>query len=554
MLAWALVLGAVGAGLAVLAFAFASVERASAQPAPPATFAGQIRGLTPRDGLVVRAEMNGLVCGLSATFVIDGVLRYRVHVDSRGAPDHLHCGVAGSRVYFYVDGVYAGSWTWDAGLTVLDLDVVNPPEGGTGPNRTPTVPAATPKLPTTAAGATPAATPIPPATGPGETPAATGEVSSCRSASFPEGHVGCGHVVAQYNDPASPRHVLVEATLDEPEAVSARARSAGTAPACEKVQDRSDCRANLPLYLGMVAFIRGGSRDLFPDAAQPVPGLQLVSGRVWRWDWEGLHTAPDGVYRFDIVLQHANGEPIATFLGVTITLRTSTPTPTSTPTATPTSTSSVSPIAAPTVAAAAPGARDSFAVPVWAIVIVGVVGLLAAGGGLWWVVGFIPSYARRGNSPDVFLSYRRGDAAGWTGRIFDRLVKELGDEHVFQDIVDIEGGVDWVDELHEKVATCDVLIALIGERWVGSQPDGTRRIDKDDDWVRLETARALAGTCVVIPVLVDGMKMGALGELPEDLSRLRRRNAIEISAVNFEADMQRLTRAIRSSKSRRRPR
>ena len=170
-------------------------------------------------------------------------------------------------------------------------------------------------------------------------------------------------------------------------------------------------------------------------------------------------------------------------------------------------------------------------------------------GAIVWLI-VLPLLARRRN-PNVFLSYRRGDAAGWTGRIFDHLVREFGDEHVFQDIVDIEGGDDWVDELHEKVAQCDVLLALIGERWVGQKPDGTRRIDEDKDWVRLETARALAGTAIVIPVLVDGMHMSALGDLTEDLQPLKRRNSIEITPVNFEADLQRLIHAIRTSKTRR---
>jgi hypothetical protein len=45
--------------------------------------------------------------------------------------------------------------------------------------------------------------------------------------------------------------------------------------------------------------------------------------------------------------------------------------------------------------------------------------------------------------------------------------------------------------------------------------------------------------------------MSGLGELTEDLAPLKRRNSIEITPVNFEADMKRLIRAVRSSRKRR---
>ena len=40
----------------------------------------------------------------------------------------------------------------------------------------------------------------------------------------------------------------------------------------------------------------------------------------------------------------------------------------------------------------------------------------------------------------VFISYRRADAAGSAGRLYDRLVGALGTDRVFMDVAGIELG------------------------------------------------------------------------------------------------------------------
>ena len=39
-----------------------------------------------------------------------------------------------------------------------------------------------------------------------------------------------------------------------------------------------------------------------------------------------------------------------------------------------------------------------------------------------------------GVNPRVFISYRRADSAGWSGRIFDHLTRLLGAENVVLDV------------------------------------------------------------------------------------------------------------------------
>jgi hypothetical protein len=62
----------------------------------------------------------------------------------------------------------------------------------------------------------------------------------------------------------------------------------------------------------------------------------------------------------------------------------------------------------------------------------------------------------------------------------------------------------------------------------------------------LKSRRRLRATSPVIPVLVDGATMPGTDELPDSLKGLTRRQGVEISSVRFEADVEKLTRALGS--------
>lgn len=52
----------------------------------------------------------------------------------------------------------------------------------------------------------------------------------------------------------------------------------------------------------------------------------------------------------------------------------------------------------------------------------------------------------------ILISYRREDSADVTGRIYDRMVQEFGQDIVFKDIDSIPFGVDFRKYLDEQVA------------------------------------------------------------------------------------------------------
>ena len=141
----------------------------------------------------------------------------------------------------------------------------------------------------------------------------------------------------------------------------------------------------------------------------------------------------------------------------------------------------------------------------------------------------------------IFISYRREETAYPAGWLFDRLAARFGRGQIFKDVDSIELGEDFVEVITTAVGSCDVLLALIGNRWLSvADAAGARRLDDPDDFVRLEIEAALARDVRVIPVLVEGATMPRADELPPTLAALARRQALELSPSRFNFDTNRL--------------
>jgi TIR domain len=149
-------------------------------------------------------------------------------------------------------------------------------------------------------------------------------------------------------------------------------------------------------------------------------------------------------------------------------------------------------------------------------------------------------------SGQIFISYRREDSEWSAGRLGDCLSVHFGREKIFMDVDAIEPGVDCVEAIEQAVGACDVLIAVIGNRWLTSaDAQGRRRLDVPEDSVRIEIGTALKRGIRVIPVRAEGALMPQSDDLPDDLKKLARRNAIEISHNRFRTDSERLIGAIK---------
>src|SRR5262245_6234722 len=107
----------------------------------------------------------------------------------------------------------------------------------------------------------------------------------------------------------------------------------------------------------------------------------------------------------------------------------------------------------------------------------------------------------------IALSYRRADTGPVTARVCDRLIDRFGEKSVFMDNEDIRPGVDFRKRIQEVLAQADVLIAVVGTKWLGHQDNGNLRIHEINDFVRIEIETALRKGITIIPLLVDGAKM-----------------------------------------------
>ena len=107
----------------------------------------------------------------------------------------------------------------------------------------------------------------------------------------------------------------------------------------------------------------------------------------------------------------------------------------------------------------------------------------------------------------IAISYRREDSLPVTGRLYDRLQAKFGKRDVFMDFDSIRAGLDFREQIKHTIERANVVIAMIGPHWAGEQPNGSRRIDDPDDFVRLEIAYALKCGIPVIPVLINNTPM-----------------------------------------------
>jgi hypothetical protein len=149
-------------------------------------------------------------------------------------------------------------------------------------------------------------------------------------------------------------------------------------------------------------------------------------------------------------------------------------------------------------------------------------------------------------SGKIYISYRRNDAAGIAGRIYDGLNARFP-KSIFMDVSGIESGADFDKTIEKAVGACDTLIVLMGQYWLGARGPGEGRLDDPYDFVRLEIATALKQNIRVVPVLLPGGVMPTAQELPAEVAPLAHRHALAITAEDFDHDIQRLVEVIELS-------
>jgi hypothetical protein len=152
----------------------------------------------------------------------------------------------------------------------------------------------------------------------------------------------------------------------------------------------------------------------------------------------------------------------------------------------------------------------------------------------------------------IFINYRRDDAPGVAGRLFDYLALKFPRRSLFMDVDAMKPGMDFNKQLDTQVSQCQVLLAVIGPHWLDAKDKaGQRRLDNEKDYVRIEIASALKRAIPVIPILVDDTAMPTEDTLSDDLKPLTRRHGLELRHTRFNADADAIMRALESVVRRR---
>jgi formylglycine-generating enzyme required for sulfatase activity len=160
--------------------------------------------------------------------------------------------------------------------------------------------------------------------------------------------------------------------------------------------------------------------------------------------------------------------------------------------------------------------------------------------------------------PKIFISYRRADSRVSTERIHDRLVRAFGNDNVFLDVEtgNIPAGSDFAQVLRDAVNQCDIVVVVIGNRWLNIRDDNNPhlpRLHNPDDFVRIEVETSLQSKKLVLPVLVEGASPiygEQVGLLPDSLKGLANLQFTHIRGnPDFHGDASKLIQEIKRASS-----
>lgn len=146
----------------------------------------------------------------------------------------------------------------------------------------------------------------------------------------------------------------------------------------------------------------------------------------------------------------------------------------------------------------------------------------------------------------IFVNYRRDDDPSAAARIRDGLAAKFGTQNVFMDVDNLLAGQRFDEALAKALAECDVVIAIVGARWMELLK--TRGASGGYDYVRQEVAEALRRKLVVIPVRVgrEGTlpPLPRVDELPRDIRDVVFHQKHDVTHERFGRDMAELIEAI----------
>ena len=145
----------------------------------------------------------------------------------------------------------------------------------------------------------------------------------------------------------------------------------------------------------------------------------------------------------------------------------------------------------------------------------------------------------------VFINYRHEDTRWAAWALYFKLEDEFGAENVFFDNGTLRAGMQWFDEIQERVGDCGAFVALIGPRWQSSLIAHLQR--GGPDYVAREIHMALLSRSgmTMIPVLVDDADPPDVLALPAGMRPLMGCHAERLRYTHARSDIEQLAQRLR---------
>jgi hypothetical protein len=147
----------------------------------------------------------------------------------------------------------------------------------------------------------------------------------------------------------------------------------------------------------------------------------------------------------------------------------------------------------------------------------------------------------------VFVSYRWSDSPSAARQLADALKGRFGEENVFFDTKDLRLGGAWRRDIERRIADADIVVAVIGPRWMDIADErGRRRVlwPEEEDVLRTEVETALRDRRLLVPVLVDDAVMPSRDRLPRPLKPLAGLEAATLRHGSWTQDVEALLAAL----------
>lgn len=145
-----------------------------------------------------------------------------------------------------------------------------------------------------------------------------------------------------------------------------------------------------------------------------------------------------------------------------------------------------------------------------------------------------------------FVNYRTGDDDFAAALVDDHLRAVFGDRAVFRDSRSLTAGTEFPPELWRRLLSSEVLLVLIGPRWLTlTGTAGERRVDNPGDFVRREIEAAFLAGIRVIPVLLNDAALPQKRDLPVSLQALVDRQFVQLRQRNSGVDLGHLVEVLK---------